>query len=106
MIAYEELCDALARWRAKNGMGNGPSSRPMRSAPAIPVQAAPPPAPVAPAFVMANTAPELDAEDETSTHLAAPEVPLDVAPLTPKREDSTSEIDIDGIDVLEEESDV
>src|SRR5262249_3218312 len=28
MIAYEELCEALARWRSRNGLENGPSARP------------------------------------------------------------------------------
>jgi hypothetical protein len=27
MIAYEELCDAQARWRSRNGLTNGPSAK-------------------------------------------------------------------------------
>ena len=32
MIAYEELCEALARWRSRNGLENGPSARPPQGA--------------------------------------------------------------------------
>jgi hypothetical protein len=28
MISYEELCEALAGWRTRNGMANGPSAQP------------------------------------------------------------------------------
>jgi hypothetical protein len=43
MIPYEELCSALAQWRERNGLANGPSARP----PQGPVIVPPPPAPVA-----------------------------------------------------------
>ena len=46
MIPYEELCTALARWREKNGLANGPSARPPQGIVAPPPAAAPPePAP-------------------------------------------------------------
>ena len=49
MIPYEELCTALARWREKNGMTNGPSARPPQGIVAPPAAQAPPPAAEAPA---------------------------------------------------------
>jgi hypothetical protein len=36
MIAYEELCEALARWRSRNGLQNGPSARPPQGAVVVP----------------------------------------------------------------------
>jgi hypothetical protein len=41
MIPYEELCEALARWREKNGMLNGPSARPPQGLVAPPPSPAP-----------------------------------------------------------------
>lgn len=32
MIPFEELCDALARWRDRNGLANGPSAKPPSAA--------------------------------------------------------------------------
>jgi hypothetical protein len=32
MIPFEELCDALARWRSRNGLVNGPSAKPPQAA--------------------------------------------------------------------------
>jgi hypothetical protein len=32
MIPFEELCDALARWRSRNGLANGPSAQPPKGA--------------------------------------------------------------------------
>lgn len=49
MIPYEELCSALARWRERQGLANGPSAVPPQGAilapPPPPPAPAPPPAP-------------------------------------------------------------
>lgn len=37
MIPYEELCSALAKWREKNGLTNGPSSRMPKGAVIVPL---------------------------------------------------------------------
>jgi hypothetical protein len=39
MIPYEELCDALARWRSRNGLANGPSAQVPPAAAVIPPSA-------------------------------------------------------------------
>src|SRR5437763_1917797 len=63
MIAYEELCDALARWRTKNGLANGPAAA---------TRATRAPAPAAAAFAPAVTAQNEPAyEDRTSTSTQA-----------------------------------
>jgi hypothetical protein len=41
MIPYDELCAALARWREKNGMTNGPSAHPPQGLVTPPPAAAP-----------------------------------------------------------------
>lgn len=116
MIAYEELCDALARWRSKNGLPGSPSARPMRVSGGMAAVAPPPPPTSRPpaAFVQSSTQEvdpaDVDAEplgeiddgyaEAGSDDATATAVPIVDAP--PKREDSTSEIDIDGLDVVEE----
>jgi hypothetical protein len=81
MIAYEELCDALARWRERNGLANGPSA----TMPKGPVRV-----PTPPTFEAAQTEemhvgqdttiapnplaalPYVDGEDPTALHVPAP----------------------------------
>jgi hypothetical protein len=155
MIPYEELCDALTRWRAKNGMVGGSAKPPattatgpvpaLTSAPAsapaafVPsttpaplppppaaVMAAPPPGPrpprttgpisifgdsaeatqvggppTPPAGPRATTAPDahtadatMDADAPTGAHAHAH---------AKDDREPTSEIDIDGVDVIDEE---
>jgi hypothetical protein len=103
MIAYEELCDALARWRSKNGMAGNPVLR--RASGRTSGQVAvppPPPQPSAPPPLAAPPAepPDLFAAstgDETSVSHSA--VPEEQAP-----RENTSEIDLDQVDVVEEEN--
>jgi hypothetical protein len=90
MIAYEELCDALTRWRTKQGLpSTSPkSSSAARTSAAMPVA----PAPVAPRSNPPAAAAAMD-EDRTSTTVAA----------APKRADEpTGEIDIDSVEVMDE----
>ncbi len=100
MIPYEELCEALAQWRSKNGLANGPSAK----MPQGPVIAAPPPAfaaahtdesPLgAPDAVTASppTAPE-DPDAPTGVHAAAP----------PEPGETTNEIELESMLVRDED---
>ncbi len=91
MIAYEDLCAALARWRAGRGLANGPSATPPAplANPTLPsdrtVVAA------APEGIAAATTLETAPPDEgpTGLHVVAPE--------------RTGELDIDSMDVLDED---
>jgi hypothetical protein len=84
MIPYEELVVALATWRQKQGLAAGPATG--VAARRTGAQAAPPPA-----FQQVTT--QEIVEDSTS---------VSVAPAAP-RKDETGEIDLDGLDVVEEE---
>jgi hypothetical protein len=91
MIAYEDLCSALARWRAGRGLANGPSATPPAPLenPTLPgdrtVVAA------APAGFAAATTLETAPPDDvpTGVHAAAPE--------------RTGELDLDSMDVIDED---
>ena len=91
MIPYEDLCAALARWRAGRGLANGPSATPPAPLenPTLPgdrtvVVAAPM------AFAAATTLETAPPDDgPTGLHDAAPE--------------RTGEVDLDSKDVLDED---
>jgi hypothetical protein len=110
MIPYEELVHALAEWRAKNGLTNGPSARNLRRSAPVAAQAgtasivnAPP------VFAQASTL-ESGGEDMTADHIAAPAPEQDGGDYeagegTEIRDEGTGEIDVDadGLDVIEEQ---
>ena len=73
MIPFEELCEALARWRSRNGMENGPSARPPQ-----------------PAFVAVTTE-EILGEQPTTVGAN----PLAADPRT--AHEQTNEIDVDSL---------
>ncbi len=112
MIPYAELCEALARWRTRQGLANGPSARPSMSMPAV----TPPVAEdtstsvhVAPA-TLDNTNTNTDAvaaiEDDpamdppTAEHVAPPPARVRTARMG---DESTGELDIDSVDLIDEE---
>lgn len=101
MIAYEELCEALSRWRAKNGLPSSPSARPPRAQGIV--TSAPPPAELFGGAIRPQTG-----DEHTATNVSAvPEDPDDELPPPiegeSQRRDNTSEIDIDSVEVLDEE---
>lgn len=91
MIPYEDLCSALARWRSGRGLANGPSATPPP-----PLENPPSPgdrtvvAAAPPGFVAAPTL-ETAPPDEgpTGLHVVAPE--------------TTGELDLDSMDVIDDE---
>jgi hypothetical protein len=108
MIPYEELCSALARWRERQGLANGPSAVPPQGAILTP----PPPAAVAPA----PPAPEAAAADSgdlvfaasissgfgdsvpTEEHPADPPTTITRSPYAPEGEAETIIQDEDDLD--------
>jgi hypothetical protein len=118
MIPYAELCEALARWRTRQGLANGPSARPSMSMAAV--AAAAPPVPedtstsvhVAPAATVDHTHTNTDAvaaldddpaagdDPATSEHVAAPPARVRSSRMG---DESTGELDIDSVDLIDEE---
>ena len=102
MIPYEELCEALARWRSRQGMVNGPSARPPQgavlAAPAAATPAWTPAAAEVPGQKTAVTPNPLgfaaDGDLATDAHAPAPSLP---------GQDSTGEIDLDNVLLVDED---
>ncbi len=123
MIPYDELCEALARYRTRHGMANGPSASPQRvqapvasATPAYTPPAYSPPAYSPPAGYAAQPARgasgEYPAQPAAFVPVAtrddyaggpAPDDRTDIHTAAAPREDSTGEIDIDTADVVEED---
>lgn len=128
MIPYEELCEALARWRARQGMNAGAARRrsaPPRSGPvdeestrvahgadaanrrgagAVAGYASyPPDADLAgDAALPPGHDPPVSA-DYVGDDATAIQDMASIEPRRPTREDSTNEIDIDSLDVVDEQ---
>jgi hypothetical protein len=112
MIPYDELCHALASWRERNGLANGPSARPPQGA----VRTTPPARfggedtqlateenvveqqtsiTINPLGPLAGAAPSAD-DAPTSLHRAAPEAVPEVAPA----HESTQQLDLESDNVV------
>jgi len=87
MIAYEELCGALARWREQRGLMNGPSANPPPPLENSPLPGERTVVAAAPAFAAATTL-ETALPDE-ALHATVPE--------------RSGEVALDSMDVLDEE---
>jgi hypothetical protein len=104
MIAYQELCDALARWREQHGMANGPSAR-MPQGPVV--------VPSVPTFEPAMTE-EMHIEQPTTVGpnplAAAPEpdadAPTGLHQPAPPRSDQTQDLELDSMMVLDDDRDI
>jgi hypothetical protein len=103
MIAYQELCDALARWREQHGMANGPSAR-MPQGPVV--------VPSLPTFEPSAT--EEMHFDQPTTVAPNPlvaadpdaDVPTGLHQVAPARGDATQDLDVESLLLVDDDRDL
>ena len=105
MIPYEELVEVLARWRARNGMGDAVRAASAR-AQTIPASAPPAPEPPPPRFVDVTTQPARAVAAPASTSMTHAEEPTAVHEAAADEDggEPTGEIDLDdSVDLVAED---